>query len=78
MDREKDRLGDKLRDKERGQEEDYFARRDRELIEKLRRQREPSTGGAATPRCARCGASLASSEGHEGDGAVVCPACGSA
>jgi hypothetical protein len=39
VDQEKDRLGDKLRKKEKGQEEDYFARRDRELIEKLRRER---------------------------------------
>lgn len=34
----KDRLGDKLRDLERGREEDYFARRDRELLEKIKRQ----------------------------------------
>jgi hypothetical protein len=38
VDPEKDRLGDKLRKKEKGHEEDYFARRDRELIEKLRRK----------------------------------------
>ncbi len=34
----KDRLGDKLRDLERGREEDYFARRDRELLEKMKRK----------------------------------------
>lgn len=43
---EKDRLGDKLRDLERGREEDYFARRDRELLEKLKKRRseESETG----------------------------------
>src|SRR5438094_544146 len=33
---EKDRLGKKLQDKERGDEDRYFAERDRELIEKLK------------------------------------------
>ena len=37
---EKDRLGDKLRDLERGREEDYFARKDRELLEKMKRERD--------------------------------------
>lgn len=35
---EKDRLGDKLRDAGKGREDDYFARRDRELLEKLKRE----------------------------------------
>lgn len=38
---EKDRLGDKLRDKEKGEEDRYFARRDRELIEKLKQRGWP-------------------------------------
>lgn len=33
---EKDRLGDKLRDAERGREEQYFAQRDREMLAKLK------------------------------------------
>lgn len=37
-DEQKDRLGDKLRDVERGREDDYFKRRDRELLEKMRRE----------------------------------------
>jgi hypothetical protein len=37
---EKDRFGDKLRDAEKGREEDYFARRDRELLEKLKRKQQ--------------------------------------
>lgn len=33
---EKDRLGDKLRNQEKGEEDRYFARRDRELIAKMK------------------------------------------
>ncbi len=35
---QKDRLGDKLRDLEKGREDDYFARKERELLEKLKRE----------------------------------------
>jgi len=42
MAEEKDRLGNKLRDVEKGREDDYFARRDRELLEKMRKE-EPKT-----------------------------------
>lgn len=35
---QKDRFGDKLRDAEKGREDEYFARRDRELLEKMRRR----------------------------------------
>jgi hypothetical protein len=34
----KDRLGDKLRDAEKAREDEYFARRDRELLEKMRKE----------------------------------------
>jgi hypothetical protein len=34
---DKDRLGDKLRDKEKAEEDWYFAQRDREAIEKMRK-----------------------------------------
>lgn len=46
---EKDRLGDKLRDVQKGREEDYFARRDRELLEKLRRERAGGEPAAEQP-----------------------------
>jgi hypothetical protein len=32
----KDRLGDKLRDAEKAREDQYFAKRDKELLEKLK------------------------------------------
>ncbi len=41
---QKDRLGDKLRDLEKAREDDYFARRDRELLEKMRSEDEPADG----------------------------------
>lgn len=57
---EKDRLGDKLREREKAEEDRYFAERDRILLEKLREQRV-ATQAAAGPeqnRCPRCGAPL--------------------
>jgi hypothetical protein len=36
----KDRLGDKLRDVEKAREDQYFAKRDKELIQKLKEQME--------------------------------------
>jgi len=43
-DDQKDRLGDKLRDLEKAREDDYFARRDRELVEKMRKQEKEEEG----------------------------------
>ena len=56
---EKDPFGDKLREKERAEEDLYFARRDREALEKLRSgdeaTREAALRGAASGRCPRDG-----------------------
>jgi hypothetical protein len=62
-DQEKDRFGDKLQEAERGREEDYFARRDRELIRKMR-AREPGS-------CPTCGALLEA----QPNGTAICPRC---
>jgi ribosomal protein L37AE/L43A len=79
MGQEKDRLGDKLREVERGREDQYFAERDRELIKKLRQekdeaveavQRETSLG-----RCPRCGAKLVERR-VRGLAVDDCPSCG--
>jgi len=43
-DDQKDRLGDKLRDLGKAGEDDYFARRDRGLVEKMRRQEKEEEG----------------------------------
>ncbi len=78
-DREKDRFGDKLRDAERAREDQYFAKRDKELLEKMREQRdaeaeaaEPSVGDI---RCPRCGCEL---RAQVLDGVTIdeCPGCG--
>ncbi len=53
MDSEKDRWGDKLRDLEQAREDQYFAKRDRELLEKLRASEE-----AETISCPRCSSKL--------------------
>ena len=42
---EKDRLGNKLRDAERAREDQYFAERDRQLIDRLRESKEGETAG---------------------------------
>jgi hypothetical protein len=59
---EKDRLGDKLRDAEKGRETQYFAKRDRKLIEGLRGSKreelETALREAALMRCPKCGVRL--------------------
>jgi nucleotide-binding universal stress UspA family protein/Zn-finger nucleic acid-binding protein len=75
---EKDRFGDKLREKERGEEAQYFAKRDRELVEKkhipAERRGEVSIREAALRRCPECAKRLAN---HSFDAIAVaeCPYC---
>jgi len=58
-DGEKDRLGDKLRDVEKGREDKFFADRDRALIEKLKAQtgaqEKQTIRDLAHMRCPKCG-----------------------
>jgi len=51
MSDDKDRLGDKLRKKERAEEDRYFAEQDREKMEKLRAQTAPKPTLGLCPRC---------------------------
>jgi hypothetical protein len=46
---EKDRFGEKLRQKEKAEEDRFFAERDRALLDRLRHQ--PGTTPASCPRC---------------------------
>ena len=82
---EKDRLGDKLRDAERAREEQYFADRDRQLIDRLRQSKggEPETTSgepeatlkeAAHMRCPKCGTRLNSHTLHDVS-VEECPSC---
>jgi hypothetical protein len=56
---EKDRLGNKLREAEKGREDQYFTQRDRELIAKLKSAKADEADAALTDavrmRCPKCG-----------------------
>lgn len=56
---EKDRFGDKLRDKEKAEEDRYFAQRDKELLQKLKTKPGPQAN-PEVPRmlCPKCGGRL--------------------
>lgn len=75
---EKDRLGDKLREAERAREDEYFERRDRELLEKLRGKKgeeiEETLKSVALMRCPKCGVALDSRRMH-GINVDHCPKC---
>lgn len=76
---DKDRFGDQLRKKEQAEEDLYAAKRDRELIEKMRRQKvaddEQQARDLARNRCPKCGDALVSRQAY---GVTVdgCNACG--
>ncbi len=76
---EKDRLGEKLHEAEKGREDQYFSKRDRELIERLRGKREKELKDeltkAAEMICPRCGAHL-HEHVHHGVAVRKCPSCG--
>jgi len=82
---EKDRLGDKLRDVERAREDQFFADRDRQLIERLRQSKggesettsaeaETTLKEAAHMRCPKCGTRLNSHTLHDVS-VEECPSC---
>jgi uncharacterized protein with PIN domain len=75
---EKDRLGGKLKEKEKAEEDRYFAERDRELLEKLRQQQssaeETELRQKALMRCPKCGEKLVSLQHHEVT-VEECPSC---
>jgi uncharacterized protein len=75
---EKDRLGEKLHEVEKAREDIYFAERDRELMEKLRRSKEGLTEEAVKQathmRCPKCGAQLRQRRLHDVD-VDECPGC---
>jgi len=66
---EKDRLGEKLHQKEKAEEDRYFAERDRELLARLRRQK-----AGETLSCPRCGTAL-SPVMHQDVTVDQCPDC---
>jgi len=72
---DKDRFGDKLRDKERAEEDLYFNRRDEALLEKMRQQKAGATVATGTMRCPKDGAALVAVD-HHGVSVEECPTCG--
>jgi hypothetical protein len=69
----KDRLGEKLRDKRKAEEDRFFAKREEAAIEKMR-QAKAAAAKPPVPDCPRCGTSLKEMKLH---GVVVdeCPSC---
>ena len=68
---EKDRRGDKLHQKEKADEDRFFAERDRELLARLRSHKEPADG-LSCPRCAKPLAAVS----YQDVTVDQCPACG--
>jgi DNA repair exonuclease SbcCD ATPase subunit len=75
---EKDRLGEKLRQKEKAEENRFFAERDKAALERLRKQKtaaeQDAARQAAPMRCPKDGERLASIE-QAGVTAEQCPTC---
>jgi hypothetical protein len=72
---DKDRFGDKLRDKERAEEDVYFSKRDKDLLDKMRLQKAGPPDATATMRCPKDGAALVTVD-HHGVSVEECPTCG--
>lgn len=68
MSDEKDRLAEKLRQKEKAEEDRFFAEQDKEAIERLRQAQrtasEEQVRELARDRCPRCGERLAALKLH--------------
>jgi uncharacterized protein with PIN domain len=71
---EKDRLGTKLQEKGRGDEDRYFAQRDQEAIAKLKQSSEAEASKEALMRCPKCSTKLKSVD-HHGVTVEECPSC---
>ena len=65
---DRDRFGEKLHERERAEEDHYFAARDRELIAKLkhaRKEEDASTNQPLGMRCPKCGEPLRPEKRHD-------------
>jgi hypothetical protein len=71
---EKDRLGEKLRNKERAEEDRFFAERDRAALAKLRAADAAEAQAAQGMRCPKDGTPLVATKLH-GVTVEECPAC---
>jgi Transcription factor zinc-finger len=72
----KDRLGKRLKEKEKGEEDRYFAGKDREAIRRLKVKEGLDLVEEARGHCPRCGAKLTATKVH-GIQVLQCPVdCG--
>jgi len=69
---ERDRFGDKLRQKEKADEDRFFAERDKAALESLRQQRSTTDVAPGPMRCPKCGEQLANVDEH-GVTVAECP-----
>jgi ribosomal protein L37AE/L43A len=67
-------ISDKLRDKEKAEEDRYFAQRDRELLEKLKQEQAKTAAPQALMQCPKCGVKLNTVQQHEIT-VEECPSC---
>lgn len=78
MSDEKDRFGDKLREAEKAREDQYFAERDRALLQKLKAEQsggeEQHLKELARMRCPKCGERLTTVK-HLDVTVDECPVC---
>jgi Transcription factor zinc-finger len=58
MEDSKDRLGKRLKEKEKGEEDRYFAEKDREALDRLKKRDNLDVVTLALGHCPRCGAAL--------------------
>ena len=77
-DSDKDRLGSTLQDREKAEEDRFFAEREREILDKLKKTKaaedEATLREAVRMRCPKCGERLGEVE-VSGVNASKCPAC---
>jgi len=68
-DDQKDRFGNKLRDAEKAREDQYFAEKDKALVEKLKKAKqgegEAEIKTTASMRCPKCGTKLTEKVFHQ-------------
>jgi len=74
MPEERDRYGDKLRDAEKGREDQFFADRDRQLVERMQQASAGTVDAATRGRCPRDGQTL-TKVSHLDVVLDECPAC---
>jgi len=76
MEDAKDRLGNRLKEKQKGEEDKYFAAKEREAIKRLKVRQGLDVVQDARGHCPRCGAKLTATKVY-GVEVLQCPAdCG--